>query len=246
MLPACAAASKARTRNSARPSSAKTRSAANKTLGRPSERRGIQAEGDPIISTRLGSNNLSIQRYRNGERRATSTVSAKINDQRVERVYREMLFLLGKSVDETSIGSARRMVNMHIDDMPLAEALTKLLRQVDLAWKSRGNNDIDSDSQIIIYEANDENFTADPKRVEAEALAALRQASTGPMTPSPPKRVTSWRNTMPNARKANARKTRAAMIPPGAPCTSAPSAATPISFRNSTPVRAARPSPCLG
>ena len=146
---------------------------------KPSERPGIQAEGDPIISTRLGSNSLSIQRYRNGEQRSISTVTADITGERVERVYREMLFLLGKSVDESALNPARRMVNVHIDDMPWNEALTKLLRQVDLDWKIRGYGALDSDSQIIIYEVGDENFLPDPKRMEAEALAALRKASTG-------------------------------------------------------------------
>ena len=74
-----------------------------------------------------------------------------------------MLFLLGKSVEESALTPARRMVNLHIDDMAWDEALTKLLRQVDLNWLVRGNGAIDSDSQIIIYEMGDENYQPGPQ-----------------------------------------------------------------------------------
>ena len=62
------------------------------------DRQGMQAQGDPIVSTRLGSNSLSIQEYFIGDRRAPSTVSAEVNGERVEVIYREMLFYWEKKL----------------------------------------------------------------------------------------------------------------------------------------------------
>lgn len=135
--------------------------------------RQIVADGEPLRSTRLGSNELTIQRYRLGDRPMPSTVSARISDERVERVYREMMYLIGQSVNDENVPPARRMVDFHIEDLPWEEALTRLLQQVGLGWHRQGPNA----GQIVIYDLSSDDYQPSREVIQERAVAALRAAA---------------------------------------------------------------------
>ncbi|TVR41776.1 MAG: hypothetical protein EA402_12600 [Planctomycetota bacterium] len=130
-------------------------------------------DGDPVSSSRLANNTLIIQRYRIGNRSAPATITARISSERVEVVYREMGYLLGLTINDRQVSPARRIVDLHVADMPWEEALTRLLRQTGLVWHREGGNQ----GAVIIRDDDDEDFTPSQEALQRRALASLRSAA---------------------------------------------------------------------
>ena len=86
------------------------------------------------FSARFGAERLSLQVPPTGE----PLVSAAIEREAAEVVYRELALLLGRSIDDTGVIATRRAVSLHLTDVPWAEALDRLLGQVGLAWREDG------------------------------------------------------------------------------------------------------------
>ena len=94
-------------------------------------------EANRRFSVRFGEEKLSIQVTAGGE----SLVSANIEREAAEVVYRELALLLGHSIDDTGVVATRRAVSLHLKDVPWAEALDRLLGQIGLAWREDGGKD---------------------------------------------------------------------------------------------------------
>lgn len=94
-------------------------------------------ETDRRFSVRFGVEKLSLQVAAGGE----SLVSANIEREAAEVVYRELALLLGRSIDDTGVVATRRAVSLHLKDVPWAEALDRLLGQIGLAWREDGGKD---------------------------------------------------------------------------------------------------------
>ncbi len=89
------------------------------------------------FSARFGVDRLSLQVVAGGE----SLVSASIEREAAEVVYRELALLLGRSVDDTGVIATRRAVSLHVKDVPWAEVLDRLLGQIGLAWREDGGKE---------------------------------------------------------------------------------------------------------
>ncbi|MFW5750689.1 MAG: hypothetical protein ACOCZK_03470 [Planctomycetota bacterium] len=128
-----------------------------------------QDAGEPVAvltADRLGENQLlRLARFRGDQ----AWVTARITNLRVEVVYRELMSLLERSVDDQQIGSTRRMVDLHVRDLAWQEALTRLLGQVGLGWHEG------PDAKIMIHELTER--TRDPARLRALAQRAFRNAA---------------------------------------------------------------------
>lgn len=91
-------------------------------------------EADRRFSARFGAERLSLLVPAHGE----PLVSAAIEREAAEVVYRELALLLGRSLDDTGVIATRRAVSLHLKDVPWAEALDRLLGQIGLGWREDG------------------------------------------------------------------------------------------------------------
>ncbi|TVR13254.1 MAG: hypothetical protein EA401_07175 [Planctomycetota bacterium] len=137
----------------------------------------VTPHGDPDISDRLGNNYLAVQRYRRGTTPMPPRVTARIHHERVEVVYRDLLFRLDKSPNDRGINPARRMVSLHVEDMPWEEALTRLLRQVGLGWRHEGERGGGRGASVIIFELSDTSQRPSDDRWQDAAMRSLRAAA---------------------------------------------------------------------
>jgi TolA-binding protein len=101
-------------------------------------------DGKLLTSTRFGEKNLSVFISGTGE----SFVSAAIDREAVEVIYRELGQLLGRSIDDTRVIANRRAVSLYVKDVPWAEACDRLLGQVGLGWREDGG----STGTLVIYD----------------------------------------------------------------------------------------------
>jgi len=86
------------------------------------------------FSSRFGAERLSLLVSPSGD----AVVSAAINREAAEVVYRELALLLGRSIDDTGVVATRRAVSLHLKDVPWDEALDRLLGQIGLGWREDG------------------------------------------------------------------------------------------------------------
>jgi tetratricopeptide (TPR) repeat protein len=75
-------------------------------------------------------------------------VSADIDREPVESIYRELAQLLGRNIDDTGVISNRRPVSLHVKNMAWSETLDRLLGQVGLGWRDDGG----AQGILVIYD----------------------------------------------------------------------------------------------
>ncbi len=102
------------------------------------------ADGKLLTSPRFGDHKLSVFIAGNG----AAYVTAAIDREAVEVIYRELGQLLSRNIDDTSVISNRRAVSLHVKDVPWAEALDRLLGQVGLGWLEDGA----TTGALVIYD----------------------------------------------------------------------------------------------
>ncbi len=102
------------------------------------------ADGKLLTSTRFGDHKFSVFIAGNG----AAYVTAAIDREAVEVIYRELGQLLSRSIDDTSVIANRRAVSLHVKDVPWAEALDRLLGQVGLGWREDGA----ATGSLVIYD----------------------------------------------------------------------------------------------
>ncbi len=112
---------------------------ANAAHGNPQNGHGpanapVSNEAERRFSARFGAERLTLTIPPNGE----ALVTAAIEREAAEAVYRDLALLLGRSLDDTGVIATRRAVSLHLTDVPWAEALDRLLGQVGLAWREDG------------------------------------------------------------------------------------------------------------
>lgn len=95
---------------------------------------GEKPEAERRFSARFGAERLSLLVPPHGE----PLVSAAIEREAAEVVYRELALLLGRSLDDTGVIATRRAVSLHLKDVSWAEALDRLLGQIGLGWREDG------------------------------------------------------------------------------------------------------------
>ena len=114
----------------------------------PEEREPLEEAVDPDgfieerVATRIGDNDLKLALWRGGHQ----LVTARIDSLRVEVVYRELMSLMERSIDDRQVRGAQRLVSLHVHELPWREALTRLLGQVGMAWEE------DEEDRIVIFD----------------------------------------------------------------------------------------------
>jgi tetratricopeptide (TPR) repeat protein len=97
-----------------------------------------------IISPRFGERSLSLSVTSSDE----MYVSAAIDREPVESIYRELAELLGRNIDDTGVIANRRPVSLHVKHMAWGEALDRLLGQAGLSWRDDGG----TQGVLVIYD----------------------------------------------------------------------------------------------
>lgn len=137
----------------------------------------VRAHGDPDVSDRLGDNYLAVQHYRRGTTAMPARVTARITHERVEVVYRDLLYRIGKSPNDRGVNPARRMVSLHVEDLHWEDALTRLLRQVGLGWRHESERGGGRGSSVVIFEMSDAAQRPSDERWQESAMRSLRAAA---------------------------------------------------------------------
>jgi tetratricopeptide (TPR) repeat protein len=101
-------------------------------------------EGEPRVSSRLGSNDLQVQAYSNGG----FEVTARISNERVKMVYGELLYLLGFKWNDQDVANPNQRIDVHVENLPWDDALTRILGQAGLAWQERSGEE----TEVVIYD----------------------------------------------------------------------------------------------
>jgi len=104
------------------------------TPGHAAEHATTTSEAERRFSARFGAERLTVLVPPGGE----PLVSAAIEREAAEVVYRELSLLLGRSLDDTGVVATRRAVSLHLKDVPWAEAFDRLLGQIGFGWREDG------------------------------------------------------------------------------------------------------------
>lgn len=128
---------------------------------------GREPRGSPRNSRHL---RMSVQQWVD----APDEVTAAIRDEPAELIYRELVALLGRGLDDQQVLSGSRRVSLHLDEEPWPEALTALLGQLGLAWRESGE-------RIAIYQTEAADGRGRRTQEERRRLAqrAFLEASSG-------------------------------------------------------------------
>ena len=113
------------------------------------------ADGPPKESPNLGNNILKVQLLVGGG----ADVTARIKDERVEVVYRELMTLLGQSLDDNGLCEPAHCQFTRI--AALAGVLYRLLGQVGLGYRME-------EDKVVVFEQ--------PERMQYDSLAFARLA----------------------------------------------------------------------
>ena len=92
----------------------------------------IEPEGRPIKSQHL---TLIVQRWTDGG----AKITADIRQERVDVIYREVVALIGRSLDDQRVNTGALRVSLHVNDLSWQETLSRLLGQVGLSWQADGD-----------------------------------------------------------------------------------------------------------
>ena len=111
----------------------------------------VQGSPDGPIekNTNLEPNILHVQRLIGGG----ADVTARIRDERVEHVYRELMTMIRQNLDDQRVSVSQRMVSLHVTKLPWQETLHRLLGQVGLAYR------IEED-KVVIFDQDKESYTS--------------------------------------------------------------------------------------
>ncbi|HEX3133563.1 MAG TPA: STN domain-containing protein [Planctomycetota bacterium] len=101
-------------------------------------------EAERRFSARFGAERLTVLVPLGGE----PLVSAAIEREAAEVVYRELALLLGRTLDDTGVVATRRAVSLHLKDVPWAEAFDRLLGQIGLGWHEDGGKG----SMLVVFD----------------------------------------------------------------------------------------------
>jgi len=107
---------------------------------------------------------LTAQRLANG----TTLISCALERESIEQVYRDIGKLMAMPVDDTQALSGRRVVSIHLTDVPWEEALDRLLGQVGIAWRAEGHGNVRT---LVIFDRDQNNGEKVMERLASRALA---------------------------------------------------------------------------
>lgn len=124
----------------------------------------------PRRSTRLG---LSVQAWTDG----SATITADVERQRLEAVYRELAALLERPIDDALLTTSQKLVTLKVKDLPWDEALDRLFGQAGIAWREEGAG---AAAKIVVVDAD---RAGDDARRDARAVRALERAAADRSSP---------------------------------------------------------------
>lgn len=91
-------------------------------------------DGPPREATRLGTDQLVVQRYSDG----SAEITATIDRQPLDLIVKELAQLLGRSVDDAQATGMTRRVSLSVSKLATEDALDRLLGAAGLAWREEG------------------------------------------------------------------------------------------------------------
>jgi len=136
----------------------------------PAVASGERSELPPRRSSRFS---LQLQSWNDG----TRLVTADIERQRLEAVYREFASLLERPVDDALLTVTQKLVTLKLTNVPWDEALDRLFGQAGIAWREEGSGVA---AKLVLIDLD---RSSDATRRALMAERALNRAAAAPGAP---------------------------------------------------------------
>lgn len=131
-------------------------------------------EYDEVRSGRLDRQMLVLKKPKDPRWAHHILITARIERERAQNAWRELVFLVGKNLDDSRIAGLSQAVSLNCTNLPWEEALERLLAQVGLTHEIIGS---ETESRVRILELAAAHRGSGTW--ETSAMAALENASAG-------------------------------------------------------------------